>query len=289
MSIFRLNLKVQFYFNSCFLSPEELNLSPQRKDQENLLNTKKCDIFSIGAIILQICTLKNNEYIYSLSHPFINSLSIKNKLEIVKTSYSKDLALIISSMMEENLNLRPELDELLHKIKIIRESKFLEPLFSKTFLRTPQKSTKNQNKCSKSSEKKSTCNLTDMKIIKNFRKPNFSSFFQSNKCNEISKENEGNVSIFKISKPSLSDHKIFRDLSFLQKLRSSSKGSGEKNIKSIHKTKGKLSETCQVNFEAKINFDLPKKFFDSSKKFHLKIREKYFVRKIFLNSSIILF
>lgn len=177
-------------------------------------------------------------------------------------------------MLEENPILRPNFDDLLQKIKIIREYKFLEPLFSKNFLRTPQKNGKHQNKSSNSSEKKAICNLTEIKI-KNFRKQNFSSFVQDNKSNDINKENEGDISIFKPSKQSLSDHKILGDLSFLQKIRSFSKGSGEKNMKIICKAKGKCSDTGKMNSEAKINFDLPKRYFDSGKLFDkIKIRSK---------------
>lgn len=107
--------KIAYY--NCFLAPEQLEIILNGRSSEKGLDLIKCEIFSIGILILFIACFQNKERLYNINEPVLLFQALNNKILWLRKQYSEVFCSLIERMLEIDSNLRPNTSEIKNYIK----------------------------------------------------------------------------------------------------------------------------------------------------------------------------
>jgi serine/threonine protein kinase len=109
-----------------YLSPE-LIAAYSRREPNPAYDVYRADVYSLGMTLLQCASLREPEkYYYEWSVPSVAHKSIRKALDDLRSQYSPQLVDLISTMLEENEQIRPDFLSLGVSVKKKKKKNFNE-------------------------------------------------------------------------------------------------------------------------------------------------------------------
>lgn len=117
-----------------YLAPEQLE--PLKLKQADVqFNYHKVDVFCLGMLMLEACSLEPSQLCYDWLNMEISNECMMSRLNAIMAHYSKSVLLLINSMLDQNPSTRPSMSELYEKLKPfeskIRSGEKIPDLFPK--------------------------------------------------------------------------------------------------------------------------------------------------------------
>lgn len=107
--------------SKCFLSPELLDAA-KRKLRNPAYKPVLSDVFSLGVVILSMCTLGDVDEIYNIKDFIISTQALKARLNWVKTIYSERIYFLLNKMLKIDANRRSDFKALVDIMAMISKS-----------------------------------------------------------------------------------------------------------------------------------------------------------------------